>query len=433
MEPELSINYASLPEGGAPEDEAAARSSRRGPIRGPIDAYLWFRRARIVTVEPVLFLYMFGLFVSLSATQEYVFNWYGREMLRKHAGFTGSFNVCMSTDLLNEEVNETNGKKAGDIVQASAAWLSLGSTLLGQLPSIFAALIYGPLTDRIGRKPVMLVMASAGSVTAILITLTVHFNWPVYWFIPITLINSLAGGIPGILTVVFSYIADVSSTKWLTLRLGIAESMVFFGTTASLAIVGVWLEKTNCKFVELYVVYFIANILILLYVLLLLPESLTQSQRKERQRMSGLRQVTRGLKFFFTKNEYSRWRLWFAIVSMFLSYMVFSGAAEISTLFLLHKPLSWTPGSIGIFQSISQLALALSIFLLLPLFVYLRIPDPLILIVGVVWGTVSYFLTGFVRSGWEMYTSEPAFLTPSTATCFVYVLLLIWNRHEFTQ
>ena len=204
----------------------------------------------------------------------------------------------------------------------------------------------------------------------------------------------------------------MSSTKWLTLRLGIAESMVFFGTMASLAIGGEWLETTDCEFVVPYVMYFAVTVLILLYVFLLLPESLTPYQRKLRKTMSGFRQVIRGLQIFFTRNEYSRWRLWFAVISMFIIYMVYTGMTEINTLFLLHKPLNWTPGSIGIFQSISQLSYALAIFLFIPLFVYLRIPDPLILIVGVVWGTVCYFLTGFVRSGWEMYTSEPALHTP---------------------
>lgn len=118
------------------------------------------------------------------------------------------------------------------IVQAQASMLSLITTLLGQLPSIFAALVYGPLTDRIGRKPIMLLMGSAGG---FLFTLAVYFRWSVYWFIAFTLISSLPGGIPGILTVVYAYIADVSSTKWLTLRLGIVESMVFFGTMASMA------------------------------------------------------------------------------------------------------------------------------------------------------------------------------------------------------
>lgn len=102
-----------------------------------------------------------------------------------------------------------------------------------------------------------------------------YFNWSIYWFIPLTLISSLAGGIPGILTVVYAYIADVSSTKWLTLRLGIVESMVFFGAMAGLAIGGVWLENTKCEFETPFAMYCIANVLILVYVIFLLTGSLT--------------------------------------------------------------------------------------------------------------------------------------------------------------
>ena len=270
----------------------------------PIGAYLSFRRAKIITAEPVLFLYMFGMFMSLSVGQEYIFNWYGRKMLREH-DYTGPFNFCMSTDILNEiPRNLTHGKKAGDIVQGQASILSLGTTLIGQLPSIFAALVYGPLTDRIGRRPIMLLMGSAGALSGLLFTLAVYFSWSIFWFIPLTLITSLTGGIPGILTVVYSYIADVSSTQWLTLRLGIAESMVFFGTMASLALGGVWLEHTNCEFEVPFAVYCIANVLILVYVIFLLPESLTKAQRSAKLTAPGLRHVLRGLQIFFRRNEY---------------------------------------------------------------------------------------------------------------------------------
>ena len=142
-------------------------------------------------MEPVLFLYMFGIFMSLSVTQEYIFNWFGREMLVRHANHTGSFNFCISTDLLNKEVNLTGGKKAGDVVQTQASLLSLATTLLGQLPSIFEALVYGPL---IGRRPIILLMATSGALSGLLYTLTVFFQWSIYWFVPLNLITSLAGG-----------------------------------------------------------------------------------------------------------------------------------------------------------------------------------------------------------------------------------------------
>lgn len=119
----------------------------RSVLYNPIRAYLLFRRARILTVEPVLFLYMFGLFLFLSVGQEYIFNWYGRRMLREN-NFTLPFNFCLSTDILNDHINLTSGEKPGDVVQTQASFLSLVTTLLSQLPAIFAALVYGRSSDR---------------------------------------------------------------------------------------------------------------------------------------------------------------------------------------------------------------------------------------------------------------------------------------------
>ena len=379
----------------------------------PVNAYLRFRRAKILTVEPVIFLYIFGIFLSLSVGQQYFFNKFGREMFAEKLNFTGPFNFCMSTEVLNERIgNDTKyHQKAGDVVQAETAVLSLVASLLGQLPAIFAALFFGPISDRIGRKPIMLIAATVAAITGLMLVLLVHFNWSLYWILPLFFVNALAGGIPGMLTVVYSYIADVSSHKWLTLRLGIVESMIFFGSTLSLVSGGQWLQSTNCKFEGPFILYCAVNALLILYIIFLLPESFSREERRQlliRKGHSGLHQIIRGLKLFFRRNEYSRWRIWFAAIIMFLLYLVFTGGDEISTLFLLHKPLQWTPGHIGLYQAINQLVHGIAIFTVIPLLVLLGFPDPLILIVGILWGSSVNFLTGFVKKGWEMWASECA-------------------------
>ena len=402
---EPSINAAEPPTG-----QSLVRQGSKWSRFNPVNIYLRFRRAKILTVEPVIFLFFFSLLMSLSVSQQYFFNRFGREMFAEKLNFTGPFNFCMSTEVLNERIgNDTkNHRKAGDAVQAETAVLSLVASLLGQLPSIFAALLFGPISDRIGRKPIMLIMATSAAITGLLYVLLVHFDWSLYWILPLFFINSLAGGIPGILTAVHAYIADVSSRKWLTLRLGIAESMIFFGTTLGLVSGGQWLQRTNCKFEGPYILYCVGNIAIILYVVFLLPESLTREERKQRivdKHQSGLHHIARGFKIFFRKNEYSRWRIWSATIIMFLVYLVITGDSDISTLFLLHAPLRWTPGYIGIYQAINQLTVGVAIFTVIPILVVLRFPDPLILTVGVLWGSLFTFLTGFVRKDWQMWTS----------------------------
>ena len=45
----------------------------------PSSMCLKFRRKMFITVEPVLFLYMFGLYLLLSVEEQYIFNRLGRE------------------------------------------------------------------------------------------------------------------------------------------------------------------------------------------------------------------------------------------------------------------------------------------------------------------------------------------------------------------
>ena len=369
----------------------------------PFTMCLKFRRKMIITVEPVLFLYMFGLYLLLSVDEQYIFNRLGREEFITELNFTGPFNFCMSTGALNSLI----GRGAGNKVEAETSYLDLYLGVAGQLPSIFAALFYGPLSDRIGRKPIMLIIAIAGCLTGVVTLIIMYLNLSLYLLIPLSLVNALAGSLPGMLTAVYSYIADVSSKKWLTLRIGILESMIFIGGTISLAIGGQWLIKTNCNFEGAIWMYLACNIVIVLYVLLWLPESQNKLQRREmmKNQPSGLGIFIRGIRIFVAK-RYSRWRLWFALFGMFIFYLNAIGATSINTLYLLHGPLAWNPGIIGIYQSISEFVHGIALIVLLSFLVIIGMPDALIIFLGMVWAAALFSAQGLVRVTAQMFIGE---------------------------
>lgn len=259
----------------------------------PFTMCLKFRRKMFITVEPVLFLYMFGLYLLLSVEEQYIFNRLGREECITELNFTEPFNFCMSTGALNKFI----GRGTGNKVEAETSFLDLYVGVAGQLPSIFAALFYGPFSDRIGRRPIMLIyIAMAACLTGVVTLIIMYLNLTLFLLIPLALVNALAGSLPGMLTAVYSYIADVSSKKWLTLRIGILESMIFIGGTISLALSGQWLLKTSCNFEGAIWMYLACNLIIVVYVLLWLPESQTKLQQRERMknRPSGFRIFIRG-------------------------------------------------------------------------------------------------------------------------------------------
>ena len=368
----------------------------------PWKALMRFRQRKIITVEPVMFLYMLGLYLFASSNQQYIFNRFGREKYDKIANYTGPFDFCITTKKLDKLANGT-----GDEVETEASILNLIIGITGQLPAIIAALLYGPISDKVGRKPIILIIASFECITAIFAVIIVNYNLAVYYIIPLYTINGLSGSFPGIIVATYSYIADITSNKWLTIRIGILEAMVFIGGTISLAISGVWLSTTGCNFLQLMFFYLACNVAILLYTVFILPESLTRDERgkRMRNRHSGFKVITRGFKIVFTK-IYSRWRLWFGLVTVAIFYMIALGTADISTLFLLHKPLAWGPSLIGIFQSMTQALNMIILLVLLPILVAFRLPDTLIMLIGIAFSCITLAATGLVTTTWEMFVSK---------------------------
>ena len=373
------------------------------PLRSRcLDLLLKFRSKHILSVEPVLFLFMFGTVLQSALFQQYAYNRYGREMFREELNYTGQFNFCMNADVVDDYLGNGSSK----LVTQKASYLSLAYGVTGQLPGIVAALVFGPLSDRIGRRPLMVVISSAGIVNAALTLALMYSNWQLEILPAINAINGLVGGLPGMLTVVFAYIADITSKRWLTLRLGIVEAMIFTGGALAVLINGQWLNASNCSFTGPIYLYLTSSTVIIIYTIVWLPGSLTAAQRKERIRnVSFCSVATRGLKLFFIK-EYSRWTLWLCGLAMFNVYFLAIGVSEINTLFLLGPPLSWDPGRIGLYQALTQAMFGVGLFTLLPVLVALKVPDPLVMLLGLIWAAVMSTAIGFVQVTWQMFLGE---------------------------
>lgn len=375
----------------------------------PVSLLLTFRSKYILTIEPVLFLFMFGVYLEISVLQQYIFYRYGQEMYKEEQNYSGPFNFCMNVETLDQDL----GNGTGNHVSEKTSYLSLATGVTSQLPGIIAALIYGPLSDRIGRKPIMIVIPCASCLSAVLILLLMYLEWPVEFLAGITTINGLVGGLPGMLTVVYSYVADVSSKRWLTVRIGIMEAMIYTSGSVALLITGQLLKVSECSFQDPFFLYLFSSLISILYVLLWLPESVTSEQRKEklqdRSASNLFRVVSRGFRLFYLK-DYSRWRLLLCTIAMFFGYFIAIGAGNISILFLLNYPLRWLPDLIGLFQAMSEAVHGLCLIIILPILVALRVPDGLIMFIAFVWSGVTFVAIGFVQQTWEMFLGKTLFI-----------------------
>ena len=373
----------------------------------PWKLYLRFRKAKVVTVEPVLFLYMFGTYMSFSMIEQYYLKRFGVQKLH-NTSFpfpNGSESFCINSS----QLDKYGGNGTSDDVQASASHLLLYGQVPNQLLSIITALMFGPLSDRYGRRPLMVVIGIGVTLNGLMTLGIVHYNLNIYLFIATNVITGFTGGFASVLTLCFAYIADVSSLKWRTLRIGIVEAMIFGGGALGEGISGLWLNELNCFFEPIFWLYTAVNALIIVYVILFLPEPLTRRERLEnaKNRPRGYKAVLQGFKIFFCSPWQIRLLLWFALIAMSIIVMNMIGSQEITIFFLsAPHPLEWEPKTIGLYQATTQASHMIGLLVVLPILVALNLPDALIGLIGLVFNCGMNIFTGFVRQSWQMFVSK---------------------------
>ena len=220
---------------------------------------------RQITVEPVLFTYMFCIFLSFPVLQQLAFKKICHE----------NFNETVCTNIRHKDFTTQNEQ----VASATSQWILYQSIGLA-IPSIFASLVFGSWSDRVGRRIVMILPPVGGLLLNINYLLNVHFfllnvNYLLFGII----ISGFFGGFATVLLSVFAYISDISSKTERTLRVGLLEAMLFFGATISNLVGGVLLEYSG--FMAPFGLALALNICIMLYICFILQESYHPPDRYE--------------------------------------------------------------------------------------------------------------------------------------------------------
>ncbi|XP_073249135.1 lysosomal proton-coupled steroid conjugate and bile acid symporter SLC46A3-like isoform X2 [Porites lutea] len=221
----------------------------------------FYSHFRKITVEPVLFSYMMCLFMSYPLIQQLAF----KKIC--HEKYNGE--ICKNLTKSQEIY----------VQQKTSKWILYQSVAL-TLPSIFASLLLGSWSDKVGRK-VILILPSVGSVLLYInyIMNAAFFSLNVNYIIIGVSISALFGGFATTLLGVFSYISDITDKSQRTTRVAVLESMIFLGGTAGNLVGGVLVEHHG--FMPAFGLCLALNVLIILYVSLVLPESYYPQQDQE--------------------------------------------------------------------------------------------------------------------------------------------------------
>lgn len=362
-----------------------------------------------LTVEPVLFLFMFASFLSYTLFQELVHHL-----------------VCEQTDNCSSnassETHSWNGTARGcnepssteQLVQTRSSHWLLYINLATGLPSVLVSVFYGSISDQKGRRPFIILPAVGTILNQVVILLTVYFHNS----LPLSflLLGAFASGVCGSYSVVnfavYSYASDVSAQSKRTLQISVLESMTYLGATASLVIGGLWVSSGHYAGPLLCIIAI--NVAIIAYTIVGVPESLgafhrdDDSGRSPRQSLDMCQLVKAACRSLlsFIRLLTGTWRLVVLILMFLVVEINFLGITDTVILFALGEPLCWGPELIGYFLAAKVLLNGVATLFVLPALSYCGVRDTTVLVVGLVAGASSLTLMGFATHTWLMFVGE---------------------------
>lgn len=373
--------------------------------RNPFHHYLRFRRARILTVEPVMFLFMFGMFLFSTLSQQYLMNRYSLDILQNTSYPYANETRCVYKE---DVTNYTGDPSAYDrVVIGNATLLFVFRSLAFQIPSIIVTMIVGPLSDRYGRRPVIILVAIGAVLQGLGVLVVILCGLDLHYFIVFGGIEGLCGGLSAMTMACYSYVSDVSSVKWRTMRIGLVQSMLYVAGILSRGLGLLWFQKLNCDITYPLVLVVACNFCIILYTVLFLPESLSNKERQKKNldKPHGLKLLNRGFNIFFCQvHEYPVWRLWLALVPIVFMTMIMTAETSIGIFYF--GEMNWKPFLVGINQALAMSSHMISLMVVLPILVALKFPDPLISLIGAVANCSMNLFIGLSKYPYELFISE---------------------------
>ena len=368
-------------------------------------ACLTLRRARIITVEPAFFLFMWARHFYLQLYEQYYYVHYGSQILQNTSFPFPNGTFCLNSS----DVDTYAGNGSFKFVETASNNLVVYGQIANRIPSIVASIVFGAISDRFGRKPFLVLIGIGTALQGSLALVTVYFQWNPYYFIIGHFISGATGDFPGILTTGLAYIADISSKRWRGLRIGIIEAVSGIGAALGPILVGIWLQRNSCDFIPLLGFYTASSAAVAIYCLFCIPESLTKSEREVLtvNNPKGCKSLVRGIKIYFGfVPEYSAWKLWIAFFVANLLILIGAGGIYLAVYFLKAPPFDLDAEAVGIYQSIQCLSRGMANIILMGIFSAIQMPEAVIALIAMLFNSGGNLLTGLSRKVYQAYAGK---------------------------
>ena len=353
---------------------------------------------------------MFSNFLSYSSLQEFL------EYL-----ICSRTSNCSLSSLSSSSLNSCQVVDSEDVelqVQTETSHWLLYLNIAGGIPSILMSLLYGSLSDQLGRK-LFIILPAVGSIfnaAVILQLIYLSETLPIAFLLLGSLVVGFFGNFSVINFAVYSYASDISVHSKRTRQIGILESMTYIGGTVSLLLGGVWI-KTLQSYSPPFWCIIACNIVILVYVIVALPESQSLSQRNvdsinarvDYYRDEGVKMVCKSIGknlFDYFALLLTSWRLVVLMTIFFIVEINFLGITDVVILYTIGEPLCWASDLIGYFLALKLFFNGISLLAILPILLAIGLSDTVILILGLISGSTALVIMGLSTDTWMMFLGE---------------------------
>lgn len=190
-------------------------------------------------------------------------------------------------------------------VQAKTALFSTYTSLLSGIFSAIVAPHFGALSDRIGRKPVI-VCATFGSFIGELITIIVGTNpesISVYWLLLGALADGLCGSFTTSMALCFAYASDCTAPERRNVAFGHFHANLFAGIAFGPVVAAILMKATGNNVMVPFYFALGCHVFFILFTSLVVPESLSKERQiiareRHRNERSGRQWSTKDLNIF---------------------------------------------------------------------------------------------------------------------------------------
>lgn len=305
-------------------------------------------------VEVAYFAFFLARHMTLPLFQEYV-----QDQVHKQHNMS-----LANLDL--SKLNEEQTKIHHDAQQEST-YDVLGLQISEGLPAVISVIILGAVSDRTGRRRIMLWLPALGSVVySLIFILIMYTGWSLDGLFMASAIRGISGSMTAFLAGGSYYAINTVKPHQRSSRLALQELLNGAAYAIGNLMVGFWVKANG--FLQPFWFTFICGLIAFLISFFLVQELKPETERTAR-RFTGnccIDTFRPMAKFFQCKDNLNLVRMWLAILAFQTYAVVHIGQINTLVLYLLGAPMAWQSTKIGVFLSVAMVCAAVSTGLVPP-------------------------------------------------------------------